>query len=109
MKDIFKVLGAVALVFSGALPAVAAVEVPMMTCADFTAMDAPARLQASNDVLMWIHDANNVMEADNLIGKYATGDSEETWNDEKLKIEIEGHCIDADPGMLVIERLKTHS
>lgn len=110
MNALLKSVATVALLSATVLPAAAAVDVPALTCADFTAMDGVARLQAATEVLAYIHAENSVNVSPDLIAKYdILNSSEDGWTGEKLKIEIEGHCIDADPAMGVLARLDEHT
>jgi hypothetical protein len=107
MTNLKKLAGAIALMVGFALPAVAHVDVPSLTCGQFAAMGDPDKLNASTDLLLWINDAANTSAAGNLIGKYTT--SEQKWSPESLKIEVEGHCSGATVDATVVKRLQEHS
>jgi len=107
----FKVLvGAAALVAASAYGAAAKIDVTKMTCADYSGFSEKEEMTAAADLLAWIQDAKNQTAAGELVAKYGTNETNgKKWRAEEMHVEIEGHCIDADPKMTVIERLKTHS
>ncbi|WP_431300430.1 HdeA/HdeB family chaperone [Tabrizicola sp. BL-A-41-H6] len=109
MKTLMKTVAAVALLSGAALPAVAGVDVPSMTCGSFTALDGAARKAAAADLLEWLHAENSTQAPEELIAKYAIEGSNIQWDGDTMKVEIEGHCSDASADVLVLDRLKEHS
>ncbi|WP_431300429.1 hypothetical protein [Tabrizicola sp. BL-A-41-H6] len=109
MKAFMGTVAAMALLSCGVVPAAGAVDFPTLTCGDFTALDSVARLEVANEVLAWIHAENSTQASPDLIAKYAIEGTDPLWTGEKMKVEIEGHCVDASPDMLVLERLDEHS
>jgi hypothetical protein len=110
MTPFLKAFGTVALMACAALPVAAATDVAKMTCTQFQAMDAPAKLLASTDLLLWIGESDNQTPGiADLIGKYTTPTKGDAWTADAMKTEIEGHCTDAPMQISVVERLMTHS
>lgn len=109
MRNMVKVAGVVGLLIGSALPAVADMDVPNLTCADFSALDDAGKLNASTDLLIWLEDVNNGSAAGNLVTKYAGKTGDEKWTPEKMKVEIEGHCVDTSGSTNLVQRMQEHS
>jgi opacity protein-like surface antigen len=114
MSKMKSVLAAVATVAWAGSPILAEdvtpVDVNSVTCADFSAMDAAGKLDVVHHVMSWINDSNNSIAAEKLIGKYSgTNEPMGKLTEEKMVIEVEGHCKDAAPDAGIMARLIEHT
>lgn len=107
MKTTKGLLAASALLVSLAAPALADMDVPSLTCADFAAFDDATKLNAATDLMIWVNDSANATAAGSLVNKY--GAPEYTGEAKDMVVEIEGHCVDAPPSETVVTRLQEHS
>lgn len=109
MRKLVKMAAVVGFLVGSALPALADMHVPSLTCGDFSALDDAGKLNASTDLLIWLEDVNNGSAAGNLVARYAGKTGDERWTPEKMKIEIEGHCIDTSGSTNLVQRMQEHT
>lgn len=107
MRQSGKMLGAMALILSGALPVFA--DVTTMTCGDFMKLDATGKNTAAGEMLAWMDTSANSATIASLVGKYTDSAVDGQWKPEDLVIEIEGHCADARPTTGIFARLIEHT
>lgn len=102
-----KMLGAVALIVSGAFPVFA--EVLTMTCGECMGPDAAGEKTPADEMIAWMDTSANSATIASLVGKYTDSATDGQWKPEELTIEVEGHCKDGNPTTGIFARLIKHS
>ena len=88
-----------------ALPAVADIDVPAMTCGAFAAMDTAGQNTASDALLRWAKSSENSSECGTISSQLGCGTSNE-MNKSQVRALIAKHCTGQSASATVIEDLR---
>jgi hypothetical protein len=88
-----------------ALPAIAEIDVPAMTCGSFAAMDTAGQNTASDALFRWAESSENSTECGSISSQLGCGTSEK-METSQVRALIANHCTGQSASANVVEELR---